>query len=99
VAGRHRNSGGAPASWSRYGRLDVSGDLGLVGLRCHKDRYERKDPVRKALTRLPAKVDRIDDNKHSRYPRPSNALPFSCKGRYVMVDSTTAGAARRPSFT
>ena len=27
----------------------------------------------------------------------SNALPFSCKGRYVMVDSTTAGAARRPS--
>jgi hypothetical protein len=27
-----------------------------------------------------------------------NALPFSCKGRYVMVDSSTAGAARRPSF-
>jgi len=26
-----------------------------------------------------------------------NALPFRCKGRYVMVDSTTAGAARRPS--
>jgi hypothetical protein len=28
--------------------------------------------------------------------RVSNALPFSCKGRYVMIDSTTAGAARRP---
>jgi hypothetical protein len=26
---------------------------------------------------------------------PSNALPFRCKGRYVMVDSTTAGATRR----
>ena len=26
--------------------------------------------------------------------RLTNALPFSCKGRYVMVDSSTAGAAR-----
>ena len=30
--------------------------------------------------------------------RVPNALPFSCKGRYVVVDSSTAGAARRPSF-
>jgi len=29
---------------------------------------------------------------------PSNALPFSGAGRYVMVDSSTAGTARRPSF-
>jgi hypothetical protein len=27
-----------------------------------------------------------------------NALPFSCKGGYVIVDSSTAGAARRPPF-
>jgi hypothetical protein len=34
--------------------------------------------------------------RHKR-SRVSNALPFRCRGRYVMVDSTTAGAARRPS--
>jgi hypothetical protein len=28
---------------------------------------------------------------------PSNALPFSCKGRYVMVDGGTVGAARPPT--
>jgi hypothetical protein len=28
----------------------------------------------------------------------SNALAFSGKGRYVMFDSSTAGAARRPLF-
>jgi hypothetical protein len=27
---------------------------------------------------------------------PANALPFSGVGRYVMVDSSTAGAAGRP---
>jgi hypothetical protein len=30
--------------------------------------------------------------------RPPNDLPVSGEGRYVMVDSSTAGAARRPSF-
>ena len=28
----------------------------------------------------------------------TNDCTFSCKGRYVMLDNTTAGAARRPSF-
>ena len=29
---------------------------------------------------------------------PSNALPISCEGRQVMLDDSTGGAARRPSF-
>ena len=37
----------------------------------------------------------MENRKSRRLP---NALPFSSKGRYVMVDSSTAGAARRPSF-
>jgi len=28
----------------------------------------------------------------------ANGLPISGEGRYVMVDSSTAGAARRPQF-
>jgi len=30
---------------------------------------------------------------------PSNALPISCEGRQLMLDDSTAGDARRPSFT
>jgi hypothetical protein len=30
--------------------------------------------------------------------RAANGLPISGEGPYAMVDSTTAGAARRPSF-
>ena len=35
------------------------------------------------------------ENTHTRLG-PANVLPFSGVGRYVMVDSSTAGAARRP---